>query len=140
MDTHCPHCNSGATQAVDMVVLTGTRSWTGAFGSVPLGRGSVRVGGTVGTSRSALAAQLDPGPRPSYITLAAGAFFAYAVWFFMLAPAFTGWGVSGVSLLLLAGTVFAFLRRRQARAAWLEAVDGLFGAWLCRKCGWVWRP
>lgn len=139
MDTHCPVCSSNATQAVGMAVLSGTRTWGGNYASTSI-RGNVRFGSSWGTSQSGLAASLSPGPQPSYLTVAAGAFLAWFVVGFMVVPALSGPTASIVALAAFAFVPFSLWRRAAARRAWSARCEALSGAWVCRKCGDLFHP
>ena len=139
MDTNCPTCQSGATQAVGMAVLTGTRSWAGNHVSTGF-NGHPRVGASWGTSQSSLAAALDPGPCPSYITVAAGVLLAWSFVVFIVAANLAPPLGAIVVTSAWACAPIAFFRRRQRRREWLARCEALAGAWVCRKCGTTWTP
>jgi hypothetical protein len=120
-------------------VLTGTRSWAGNFASTSF-RGNARIGATWGTSQSALARALDPGPRPSYLTVAAGAVLVWSVVGFIIVPALSGPAASIAALAAFVFVPFALWRRAAARRAWAARSSALAGAWVCRKCGSTWTP
>src|SRR6266436_960474 len=107
INTRCPNCNSGNTQAAGMIIASGSRHSRGAGLGIS-SRGSVGYGLYAGSSQSRLAAMLDPGPIPSYLgpvlaipvvpmllfvviassggTSAVGLFVLAAAWFLLGAP------------------------------------------------------
>jgi len=91
-----------------------------------------------GISQSRLAASLDPGSIPSYLTLAAAMPLVVA-----LSAGLPAAGTLGTVVMVLRfafvlfGIPLIFLRRRHARAVWRDRVAKLEDTWVCRRCGWA---
>ncbi len=122
-----------------MVVLTGSRSWAGNHVSTGF-NGHPRVGASWGTSRSGLASALDPGPRPSYVTLTAGVVLAWSFLVFVVAASLAPPHNAIVACGAWACAPLAYFRRAQRRREWLARCEALAGAWVCRKCGSTFTP
>ncbi len=96
-------------------------------------KGNVRFGATFGSSQTALASMLDPGARPSYISVLCLAVFSFAV---SLNLPNEHWVHALRSFFFLIFVPVWLLRRRFQRQNWNERMGLLDHSWVCRKCGW----
>lgn len=123
-----------------MVVASGTRFHESSFAGgswSPRGGFGAFGGVSAGTSRSALAAGLDPGERPSYwppVVLGVALFF--------LGGSFDAGRQlhQAITLLVLILTFLLLSRQATRRRTWEYAQTQLSQSWVCRKCGWSWVP
>jgi hypothetical protein len=137
---YCPHCSSGEVCRAAMLVANGTSTWKTTFLGADL-HGDLGLGLGVGVGQTQLAAGLDPGPKPMWLTL-----FVLAV--------FTCFGIQGIyraegqpawlnvvwwisNAVIVPGL---FVRRFFQRRDWRTYSRWFATGWVCQSCGTTFTP
>lgn len=149
MDYKCPQCGAEDTQAIRMLLASGTTHMQ-STGIGITGTGQIGVAAFGGTSKSELVRRFDPGPDPTPTQgIGAGVgWFAMAVGALIVILAFAT-GNSEASILGFVGIVlgiYVFARipskeeNLKATQAWQMKVEVAKSGWFCHRCGAAWTP
>lgn len=147
---NCPSCQSETTQAIKMVLLSGSSTSKGKAVGVDI-RGDVAVANMSSESMTNLAASLDPGAEPS--DMGTGFGLGCGGILILSGIAAMSGGTSGgavfavfliLGLLVIGWALMTSDSRKAAlakeTAQWKEKRALTEGGWICHRCGNTWLP